>query len=190
MVSTSRCGCFIRSFSPAFCTPHAPPHLGLILQALARLRGVLAQVLLLFFSGHGVRMHGQQHAIGNDANIVNVNKRFVQALKKRVSNCAIILLMDACGDAVHADAAEKDMHLEHLVKGVRGNDENLNGNLIVCAYACQVCTLHISVPRFALFITFLPPLSLFMEDPDVPRVDVHSLTCASAHHGECCAQCR
>lgn len=89
-----------------------------------------------------MRMNEQQYAIGNDSKVANVNKEFMQALKEKLRNCVIILLMDACGDAVHAEDAEDRMHLEHLVKGVNGSDQNLNGNLVVCAYACQACFLH------------------------------------------------
>lgn len=109
----------------------------------------------MYFSGHGVRVKGQQYAIGCDSAACNVNKSFVQELMSKLSNCVLILLMDACGDGAHAGASAHDLHLESLVKGVKGNEDNLNGNLIVCAYACEVCMRLVSVPAFPLCLLAL-----------------------------------
>ena len=75
------------------------------------------QVLLLYFSGHGVRVRGQQHAIGCDSRLSNVNITFVHTLKEKLKSGVVILLMEACGDSVHMHRTEDTMH---LVRGVGG----------------------------------------------------------------------
>lgn len=115
-------------------TPRQSPQSGICMSHEA----VPVQVLLVYFSGHGVRMRGQQLAVGRDSRVVNINKNFVHALKSKLRNCAIILLMDACGDCMHVSPDASAMHL----KDVSGDEDSLNGNLIVCAYACQVCVLQ------------------------------------------------
>lgn len=89
-------------------------------------------------------MKGQQFAVGIDSRVTSINKRFVKTLKKELRNVAIIVLMDACGEAVDGNLEDHDKVAKGAVKGVNDaeEDDDLNGNLIVCAYACQVLSSY------------------------------------------------
>lgn len=108
------------------------------------------QVLLLYFSGHGVRINGKQFAVGKDSGLANVYDEFVRELNSKVTNAAIILIMDACGENYHSDGAgaapneEQKKALQgrrvfqkESAEGATGGAQS-NGNVVACAYACQV----------------------------------------------------
>ena len=61
-----------------------------------------AQVVFLFFSGHGVNINGKQYAVGGDASVVNLYKEFVVEANRQLSNAVIVLCIDACSEAANA----------------------------------------------------------------------------------------